>query len=368
MSRWNKDKEIRVIKDSIRELVLSSSPRFGNKGVLVPLRTPVSTGEYYPPNIPVKITGVYVDYDKPEVDRMVANDFYWDQYDGTAATVKYGQKVLDQLSQMKAANGMVQASVSEKLKDTPPKLVVFLTNGYTPVFIDDKTASMLDRRYEETALKDRAVYNNVYNDEGRMDFVNTKGLGPYHFENILKTARELGNRNIVLPLDNGRAHILFDGDRTNIPNPEVGICLYKNGGIEAMEMIAKHVDKDSTVSYPDDGHVARHPVDVTFSSKDAAETFLDEYIHRHTTVKNVVITRTVSTQTVFDDYQSMHVNAYLLENGGTVADTREKAARTLMKSCEADMSDTVEPGWKENTLNELLAMARGEGRSKGLSR
>ena len=77
---------------------------------------------------------------------------------------------------------------------------------------------------------------------------------------------------------------------------------------------------------------------------------------------------TVSTQTVFDDYQSMHVNAYLLENGGTVADTREKAARTLMKSCEADMSDTVEPGWKENTLNELLAMARGEGRSKGMSR
>lgn len=362
MGRWNKEQEIAAVRDSIRETVLNDAPKYGNKGVLVPLRMPVATGHYYQPMTPVSITGVYVDYEKPEHDRMVGNDFFWEHYDGLADTVKYARKALEQLRQLKATNGMVQAAVSEQMEKEPPQLSVIIANGWRVVPIDDKTRDRL------LAKNSDDVYNNVYNSEGYIEMVNNKGLGPYLFESILQTARTLGNRNIVLPMNDGRAHILFDGSRTNIPNPETAINLHKNGGIEAMTMIAKYVDKDSTLSYPGDGWITRHPVELTFSSKDTAKTFMDEYIHRHDTARNAVIARTQSTQTAFDDYQHLHVSAYLMEFGGSIKETREKVATKLMQYCEADMSDSVEDGWKENTMKELLAMARGEERERGISR
>ena len=360
MSRWNKEQEIAAVCDSIRELVLSAAPKNGNKGVLVPLRTPVATGHYYQPMIPVSITGVYVDYEKPEHDRMVGNDFFWEHYDGLADTVKYARKVLEQLKTLKASHGMVQAAVSEYPENRPPKLIVLISNGYDSCFIDDKTSELL------LAKNSDDVYNNVYNSEGRIEMVNNKGLGPYLFESILQTTRTLGNRNIVLPMNDGKARIVFDGSRTNIPNPETSIALYQNGGIESMMMLAKHINKDCALSYPDDGWITRHPVELTFSSLNAASIFMDDYLHRHETARYSVITRTTSEQTSFNDFQYNHVMAYLMEFGGTVKETREKVADKLMQYCEADLPDDVEEGWKENTRNELMAMARGEERAHGL--
>ena len=339
MGRWDKQEQ-QSIQQQIRELVLSVNSRGLNEksmGIIVPLRVYINTNRWYGNGKHRFVTGVYIDSEKPTRDRLIGNDTYLEQYTSDDNSLRIHEEVLNQLKGMFAINSLTMA----KLYESPDKSLL-------KAFFCGSDAFYLDDIAVEFQIKDSKTPSYIHRDIAVIDY-NT--FNDFVVQNIVRTSRELANRNIVLPMDDGRARILFNGSHVNLL-PQDNINISNDMGIEAMRMIAEQIDPTSSVTVPEDGFVIKHPVEAVFSDQYVAREFLMDYKNRYNLASIAVLDLLHYDIKNFSATQKHWIEAYLLENGGKHPETRMVAANNLMEYalCFASLKSVD----KQNEVRQLL--------------
>lgn len=239
----------------------------------------------------------------------------------------------------------------EHVEDVSDRVMYDLLKGIDPGKYINKNVMTLSDNKPLSAVgtgmekPDAPVAEHVANVSGVESAGNQQVNDRLPYEDIVKTYSD-GKASVFLFKNAGKSPYGYE----NVGTQE---------GRDALDMIARHIDKDVVIDHFED--INDFPTMLKFSSKEKASKFLSEYSIREEMAFESVGDRTYSSQRSFTDDQVVYVKAYLQEYGGFDIAKREKAADFLLTvglRQHFEDNETLLPEWKEQTRDELLQIAR----------
>ena len=308
MGRWD-DNESLTRREMIRDLVLATAPpKYGDRptiGFIVPLRTPIETELKYEDGNNVQITGVFVGGNKSSEDYLFIDYGGRYTYESSDSKSVYNE-VYKQLVQMKNDNALTMARAHDEVTPGHCYIKAYFF-GSEHLYIDDFAT--------KCQIETSKVASSINHQNGYVEYESKNYNFPEILDNILKTCRNLADRNIVLPTDDGRAKILFNGSRVNL-EPSDYINISSRNGLEAMRLIAKWVDEKAEVNFPKSGRFIKELIEAVFSDQDLAKNFLYYYKNREIFAKIAASHLFYRKSESLNEDHLFFLNSYVSEYGG----------------------------------------------------